>query len=134
MASNEKNTENESSWSRRVEKLCLLRHFYLRSFTPSKSTRKVQVVFRPNCFGRFESNIRIGCKLGLLDVNPSLNLAREAQPPLMYLRGDGRLKNNTQSQKPIYKPTSPKFLLLVRRRSSYRRASIHEILGSGEPT
>ena len=32
----------------------------------------------------------------VLDVNPSLFLAREVQPPLIYLRGDGRL-NNTQS-------------------------------------
>ena len=34
----------------------------------------------------------------ILDVNPSLFLAREVQPPLIYLRGDGRLKDNTQSQ------------------------------------
>ena len=34
----------------------------------------------------------------VLDVNPSLFLAREVQPPLIYLRGDGRL-NNTQSNK-----------------------------------
>ena len=33
----------------------------------------------------------------VLDVNPSLFLAREVQPPVIYLRGDGRL-NNTQSQ------------------------------------
>ena len=33
----------------------------------------------------------------VLDVNPSLFLAREVQPPLIYLRGDGRLNNNTQS-------------------------------------
>ena len=32
----------------------------------------------------------------VLDVNPSLFLAWEVQPPLIYLRGDGRL-NNTQS-------------------------------------
>ena len=32
----------------------------------------------------------------VLDVNPSLFLAREVHPPLIYLRGDGRL-NNTQS-------------------------------------
>ena len=32
----------------------------------------------------------------VLDVNPSLFLARVVQPPLIYLRGDGRL-NNTQS-------------------------------------
>ena len=32
----------------------------------------------------------------VLDVNPILFLAREVQPPLIYLRGDGRL-NNTQS-------------------------------------
>ena len=32
----------------------------------------------------------------VLDVNPSLFLAREVQPPLIYLRGDGQL-NNTQS-------------------------------------
>ena len=32
----------------------------------------------------------------VLDVNPSLFLAREVQPLLTYLRGDGRL-NNTQS-------------------------------------
>ena len=32
----------------------------------------------------------------VLHVNPSLFLAREVQPPLIYLRGDGRL-NNTQS-------------------------------------
>ena len=31
----------------------------------------------------------------VLDANPSLFLAREVQPPLIYLRGDGRL-NNTQ--------------------------------------
>ena len=34
----------------------------------------------------------------VLDVNPSLFLAREVQPPLIYLRGDDRL-NNTQSIK-----------------------------------
>ena len=34
----------------------------------------------------------------VLDVNPSLFLAWEVQPPLIYLRGDGRL-NNTQSNK-----------------------------------
>ena len=34
----------------------------------------------------------------VLDVNPSLFLAREVQPPLIYSRGDGRLNNNTQSQ------------------------------------
>ena len=34
----------------------------------------------------------------VLDVNPRLFLAREVQPPLIYLRGDGRL-NNTQSIK-----------------------------------
>ena len=33
----------------------------------------------------------------VLDVNPSLFLAREVQPPLIYLKGDGRLNNNTQS-------------------------------------
>ena len=33
----------------------------------------------------------------VLDVNPSLFLAREVQPSLIYLRGDGRLNNNTQS-------------------------------------
>ena len=33
----------------------------------------------------------------VLDVNPRLFLAREVQPPLIYLRGDGRLNNNTQS-------------------------------------
>jgi hypothetical protein len=32
-------------------------------------------------------------------VNPSLLLAQEVQPPLIYMRGDGRLNNNTQSQK-----------------------------------
>ena len=32
----------------------------------------------------------------VLDVNQSLFLAQEVQPPLIYLRGDGRL-NNTQS-------------------------------------
>ena len=32
----------------------------------------------------------------VFDVNPNLFLAREVQPPLIYLRGDGRL-NNTQS-------------------------------------
>ena len=37
----------------------------------------------------------------VLDVNPSLFLAREVQPPLIYSRGDGRL-NNTQSNKSIY--------------------------------
>ena len=37
----------------------------------------------------------------VLDVNPSIFLAREVQPPLIYLRGDGRL-NNTQSNKHIY--------------------------------
>ena len=37
----------------------------------------------------------------VLDVNPSLFLAWEVQPPLIYLRGDGRL-NNTQSNKHIY--------------------------------
>ena len=32
----------------------------------------------------------------VLDVNPNLFLTQEVQPPLIYLRGDGRL-NNTQS-------------------------------------
>ena len=33
----------------------------------------------------------------VLDMNPRLFLAREVQSSLMYLRGDGRLNNNTQS-------------------------------------
>ena len=37
----------------------------------------------------------------VLDVNPSLFLAREVQPPLIYLRGDGRLKQH-QSNQSIY--------------------------------
>ena len=45
-----KNSQHESSSSRRDEKLCLLHHFNLRSFTFLKSTRKVQDVFRPNRF------------------------------------------------------------------------------------
>jgi hypothetical protein len=32
-------------------------------------------------------------------MNPSLLLAWEVQPPLIYMRGDNRLNNNTQSQK-----------------------------------
>jgi hypothetical protein len=64
-------------------------------------------------------------------------LVREVQPPLIYLRGDGQL-NNTQSQKPIYKPlfflSRPCFQLIVRRCSSCWRASICEVLGAGEPT
>ena len=33
----------------------------------------------------------------VLDVNPNLFLAREVQPPLIYLRGDGRLNNTHRS-------------------------------------
>ena len=95
-------------------------------------------MFRPNCFGRFESNIRIGCKLGLLDVNPNLCLARELQPPHIYLRGDGRLNNTNRTNTSIYFSCSsiplPCTLLLVLRCSSGLEATIHEAPGAFRTT
>ena len=37
----------------------------------------------------------------VLDVNPSFFLAREVQPPLIYLRGDGRLNNTNRTNTSI---------------------------------
>ena len=51
----------------------------------------------------------------VLDVNPSLFLAREVQLPLIYLRGDGRL-NNTQSNNHLslfYLLSSPLFFFFL---------------------
>ena len=85
-----------------------------------------------------ETTIRVGLKLETLDVDQSPFPTREVQPPLIYTRGDGRLNNNIQSQNQstnLY-TLSPSlvFLLLVRRCSLQRRASIYEALGAGEPT
>ena len=76
----------------------------------------------------------------ILDVNPSLFLAREVQPPLIYLRGDGRL-NNTQSNKSsttfyllsfLLNPSSSSSSFFVR--SSCCRAANLEALGAVGPT
>ena len=72
----------------------------------------------------------------VLDVNPSLFLAQEVQPPLIYLRGDGRL-NNTQSIKSsttfyllsfLLNPSSSSSSFFVR--SSCCRAANLEALGA----
>ena len=76
----------------------------------------------------------------VLDVNPNLFLAREVQPPLIYLRGDGRL-NNTQSIKSsttfyllsfLLNPSFSSSSFFVC--SSYCRAANLEALGAVRPT
>ena len=76
----------------------------------------------------------------VLDVNPSLFLAREVQPPLIYLRGDGRL-NKTQlinsSTTFIFYLFSLTLVLLLPRSSSVHlhcRAANLEALGAVRPT
>jgi hypothetical protein len=91
--------EHKSSSFFRDEQLCSLRNSDLRSFTISKQPRKIQASFWPNSFGKFGPTHPSSTQTRVLDVNPSLFLAREVQLPLIYMRGDGRLNNNTQSQK-----------------------------------
>ena len=96
MTSDKKNGQHESCSSRRNGQDCFWTHFHPRSFTTTKKTRKVQPVLDRTVL---ESSDKTNPNLTrVLDVNPNLFLAREVQPPLIYLRGDSRL-NNTQSIK-----------------------------------
>ena len=61
----------------------------------------MQLVFRLNSFEKFGSDHSSWTQTRALDVNPSAFLAREVQPPLIYMRGDGQL-NQHQSKKHIY--------------------------------
>jgi hypothetical protein len=67
-------------------------------------------------------------------MNRSLILARQAHLSLIYVWSNIQLHNNTQTQKPIYKPISPLFMFLIHRHYLYRKASIHEVLEAGKPT
>ena len=77
----------------------------------------------------------------VLNVNPSLFLVRKIQPPLIYLRGDGRLKQHQSNQSINYTfvfiyfyslPVYLSFSFFVR--SSRWRAAIHQALGASEST
>ena len=70
-------------------------HVSIRSRLPPQKRPARCSQFKPNSFGKFGQDQSEFTRV--LDVNPSLFLAREVQPPLIYLRGDGRLNNNTQS-------------------------------------
>jgi hypothetical protein len=89
--------EHECSLFIRDKQLCSLQNFDLRLFTASKQPRKIQA--DRTVLESSDPPIRVRPKLGFLDMNTSLFLEREVQPPLIYMRGDGQLNNNTQSQK-----------------------------------
>ena len=69
-------------------------------------------------------------------MNPLL--VREVQPPLIYVGGDGRLKQHTIEQINILlfhlRFISPPFFSLVLRCSSCLRAANPEALGASEST
>ena len=69
-------------------------------------------------------------------MNPLL--VREVQPPLIYVGGDGRLKQHTIEQINILlfhlRFISPPFLSLVLRSSLYLRVENLEVLGASEST
>jgi hypothetical protein len=76
-----------------------------------------------------------------LDVNPALFLARKDQPPFIYLRGAGRLKQH-QSNKHIYYFFVFIYVLSLSLVSFFSffvvlqdwRLRIHEFLGAARPT
>ena len=76
----------------------------------------------------------------VLDVNPSLFLAREVQPPLIYLRGDGRLNNTQSINQSTTFPCSSTFISPLVSFFSFFvvlqdwRLRIHEALGAVRPT
>ena len=76
----------------------------------------------------------------VLDVNPSLFLAREVQPPLIYLRGDGRLNNTNRTNTSITFSCSSTFISSLVSFFSFFvvlqdwRLRIHEALGAVRPT
>jgi hypothetical protein len=61
-------------------------------------------------------------------------LVREVQPPLIYVRGDSRLKQHTIEQINILLFISPSIFSLVLRCSSGLRAANPEALGASEST
>ena len=76
----------------------------------------------------------------VLDVNPRLFLTRKVQPPLIYLRGDGRLKNTNQTNTSNTFSCSSTFISLLVSFFSFFvvlqdwRLRIHEALGAVRPT
>ena len=76
----------------------------------------------------------------VLDVNPSLFLAREVQPPLIYLRGDGRLNNTNRTNTSTTFSCSSTFISPLVSFFSFFvvlqdwRLRIHEALGAVRPT
>jgi hypothetical protein len=106
----------------------------LRSFTASKRVRKVHISFNLTVRESFEPIHLNLTQTRVLDVDPSLYLARKFQPLLIYVRGADRL-NQHQSKKHIYTfrvHLSPSLipLLLVLRRSLIGGQRIHEALGA----
>ena len=76
----------------------------------------------------------------VLDVNASLFLAREVQPPLIYLRGDGRLNNTNRTNTSNTFSCSSTFISPLVSFFSFFvvlqdwRLRIHEALGAVRPT
>ena len=74
----------------------------------------------------------------VLDVNPSLFLARKVQPPFIYLRGDGRLNNTNRKTHLLFTLVLHLSLVLLFSRSSlvllHCRAANLEALGAVRPT
>ena len=76
----------------------------------------------------------------VLDVNPSLFLAREVQLPLIYLRGDGRLNNTQSINQSTTFPCSPTFISPLVSFFAFFvvlqdwRLRIHEAIGAVRPT
>ena len=76
----------------------------------------------------------------VLDVNPRLLLAREVQPPLIYLRGDGRLNNTNRTNTSNTFSCSSTFISPLVSFFSFFvvlqdwRLRIHEALGAVRPT
>ena len=72
----------------------------------------------------------------VLDVNPSLFLAREVQPPLIYLRGGGRFNNTQSINRSTTSPCSSTFISPLVSFFSFFvvlqdwRLRIHEALGA----
>ena len=76
----------------------------------------------------------------VLDPNPRLFLAREVQPPLIYLRGDGRLNNTNRTNTSNTFSCSSTFISPLVSFFSFFvvlqdwRLRIHEALGAVRPT
>ena len=76
----------------------------------------------------------------VLDVNPSLFLAREVQPPFIYLRGDGRLNNTNRTNTSNTFSCSSTFISPLVSFFSFFvvlqdwRLRIHKALGAVRPT